>query len=117
MWIHAVLDFSSFFALCPRLLIAAPIIFPALSGNSDARTLVVYSSLDEPLAKPMIVGFQRANPDVTVRYEDMLTGEIYDRIIKETDAGMKTADFAFLPPWTCRSSSATMATPNAATCR
>ncbi|MGO4622616.1 ABC transporter substrate-binding protein [Ensifer sp. 2YAB10] len=84
-----------FFALCPQLLIAAPIIFPALSGNSDARTLVVYSSLDEPLAKPMIVGFQRANPDVTVRYEDMLTGEIYDRIIKETDAGMKTADFAF----------------------
>ncbi|OCP10136.1 MULTISPECIES: ABC transporter substrate-binding protein [unclassified Ensifer] len=84
-----------FFALCPQLLSAAPIIFPALSGKSDARTLVVYSSLDEPLARPMIVGFQRANPDVAVRYEDMLTGEIYDRIVKETDAGTKTADFAF----------------------
>lgn len=84
-----------FFVLCPRLLLAAPVMFPALSGTSDARTLVVYSSLDEPLAKPMILGFQQANPDVAVRYEDMLTGEIYDRIVKETDAGLKTADFAF----------------------
>lgn len=84
-----------FLVLCPRLLLAAPVIFPALSGASDARTLVVYSSLDEPLAKPMILGFQKANPDVAVRYEDMLTGEIYDRIVKETDAGLKTADFAF----------------------
>ncbi len=43
----------------------------------------------------MIEGFQKANPDVAVDYEDMLTGEIYDRIVKETDAGEKTADFAF----------------------
>ena len=43
----------------------------------------------------MIVGFQKANPDVAVRYEDMLTGEIYDRIVEETDAGEQTADFAF----------------------
>ena len=43
----------------------------------------------------MITGFQAANPDVTIRYEDMLTGEIYDRIVRETDAGQKTADFAF----------------------
>lgn len=70
-------------------------IFPAPSGKADAETLVVYSSLDEPLATPMIEGFQKANPDIAVHYEDMLTGEIYDRIVKETDAGKKTADFAF----------------------
>ncbi len=69
--------------------------FPALSGQSDAPVLVVYSSLDEPLAKPMIAGFQAANPDVAVRYEEMLTGEIYDRIVRETDAGKPSADFAF----------------------
>jgi len=74
---------------------AEPVVFPALSGNPDAPTVIVYSSLDEPLARPMIVGFQKANPDVAVRYEDMLTGEIYDRIVKETDAGEETADFAF----------------------
>jgi iron(III) transport system substrate-binding protein len=70
-------------------------LFKALSGRDDAPMLTVYSSLDEPLAKPMIAGFQAANPDVAVRYEDMLTGEIYDRIVRETDAGNKTADFAF----------------------
>ena len=70
-------------------------LFPALDGASTARTLVVYSSLDAPLAKPMIDGFQKANPDVAVRYEDLLTTDIYDRVVAETDAGKGTADIAF----------------------
>lgn len=70
-------------------------LFPALDGASNARTLVVYSSLDAPLAKPMIDGFQKANPDVAVRYEDLLTTDIYDRVVAETDAGKGTADIAF----------------------
>lgn len=69
--------------------------FPAVSGGPDAPVLVVYSSLDEPLARPIIKGFQAANPDISVRYEEMLTGEVHDRIVEETDAGKKTADFAF----------------------
>ncbi|SIQ75804.1 iron(III) transport system substrate-binding protein [Rhizobium sp. RU35A] len=69
--------------------------FPAISGRSDAPRLLVYSSLDQPMARPMIEAFQRANPDIAVRYEDMLTGQIYERIIEETDSGQKTADFAF----------------------
>jgi len=87
---------SLLLALLPAgLAQASTTMFPALSGRNDAPVLIVYSSLDEPLAKPMIAGFQVANPDVSVRYEDMLTGEIYDRIVRETDAGQKTADFAF----------------------
>jgi iron(III) transport system substrate-binding protein len=82
-------------AVSPGLAGADTKLFQALSGRGDAPMLTVYSSLDEPLAKPMIAGFQTANPDVAVRYEDMLTGEIYDRIVRETDAGGKTADFAF----------------------
>jgi iron(III) transport system substrate-binding protein len=70
-------------------------LFPALDGNPAARALTVYSSLDTPLARPMISGFQKANPDVAVRYEDMLTSDIYDRIVAETDAGSPTADIAF----------------------
>ncbi len=69
--------------------------FPALNGNKNASVLVVYSSLDEPIARPMIKGFQNSNPDIAVRYEDMLTTEIYERIVHETDNGRKTADFAF----------------------
>lgn len=79
----------------PGLAGADVVRFPALSGEADAPEVVVYSSLDEPLARPMIAGFQGANRNVAVRYEDMLTGEIYDRIVRETDAGSRTADFAF----------------------
>jgi iron(III) transport system substrate-binding protein len=44
--------------------LAEPTFFPAHDGNEDAPVLVVYSALDEPLAKgPMIEGFQEANPD------------------------------------------------------
>ncbi|MGQ3294228.1 MAG: ABC transporter substrate-binding protein, partial [Shinella sp.] len=74
---------------------AEPTFLPARDGNAQAPVLVVYSSLDEPLARPMIRGFQEANPDVAVRYDEMLTGEVHDRIVRETDAGEKTADFAF----------------------
>ncbi|TFZ33926.1 ABC transporter substrate-binding protein, partial [Pseudomonas syringae] len=84
-----------FLILSAALAKAAPAFFPAPSGDPAAPVLTVYSSLDEPLARPMIKGFQSANPDVAVRYDDMLTGEIYDRIVRETDAGEKTADFAF----------------------
>lgn len=70
-------------------------VFPALDGRTEARSLVVYSSLDAPLARPMIAGFQKVNPDVAVRYEELLTTDIYDRVIAETDAGKGTADIAF----------------------
>ena len=69
--------------------------FPALNGDAQARTLTVYSSLDAPLAGAMIAGFQQANPTVAVRYEEMLTADIYDRIVAETDGAGETADIAF----------------------
>ncbi|MBD0413423.1 ABC transporter substrate-binding protein [Oryzicola mucosus] len=70
-------------------------VFPAANGDAAARALVVYSSLDTPLARPMIEGFQKANPDVAVHYEELLTTDIYDRVVAETDAARKTADIAF----------------------
>lgn len=66
--------------------------FPAPEGGD--RQVVVYSSLDLPLARPLIEAFQRSRPDVTVRYEDLLTGEIADRIVSES-AGGQTADLVF----------------------
>jgi iron(III) transport system substrate-binding protein len=89
-----VLAFLMLLAVMPCAF-AEGTLFPARDGNADAPVLVVYSSLDEPLARPMIEGFQAANPDVAVRYEEMLTGEVHDRIVHETDAGQRTADFAF----------------------
>lgn len=69
--------------------------YPAANGDATARVLVVYSSLDKPLAEPMIAGFQKANPTIAVHYEEMLTGDIYARIVDETNAKKATADVAF----------------------
>lgn len=90
-----------FFALIAFLLIslcpaqADVTMFPAANGDPAARTLTVYSSLDAPLAEAMIKGFQQANPAIAVRYEDLQTVDIYDRIVAETDAKRETGDIAF----------------------
>lgn len=86
---------SLLLVLCTTPALGQVTLHPAASGAANARMVVVYSSLDEPLAKPMIDAFQAANPDVAVRYEDMQTIDIYDRVVAETDAGLPTADFAF----------------------
>jgi iron(III) transport system substrate-binding protein len=72
---------------------AEVVVFPAPEGGE--RELVIYSSLDSPLARPLIEAFQRQAPDVQVRYEDLLTGEIATRVIAETEAGQATADLVF----------------------
>lgn len=69
-------------------------LFPAPSG-AEAAEVLVYSSLDNDLAAPLVAAFQARNPDLSVRYENLLTGELHDRIVAETRAGRKTADFAF----------------------
>ena len=69
--------------------------YPPVGAAGESRSVSVYSSLDEPLARPMIAAFQAANPGIGVIYEDMQTVDIYDRVVRETDAGGGTADFAF----------------------
>lgn len=69
-------------------------LFQAPSGSA-ARELTIYSTLDEGLAAPMIEAFQAQYPDVAVRYEDLLTGQIRDRVRDETDGAGVTADFVF----------------------
>lgn len=85
-----------------RLLIVLFLLFytPALAqtefappdGAAAERTLTVYSTLDETVSLPLIRAFQEANPGVAVRYEDLQSLEIYERVIRETDEGSKTAD-------------------------
>lgn len=69
-------------------------LFPAPSGTA-LRELRIYSSLDSELAQPIIAAFQVKHRDLSVHYEDLLTGELHDRIVAETQSGQKTADFAF----------------------
>ena len=67
--------------------------FPA-PGPEEA-VLTIYSTLDTPLAEPLIAAFQAERPTVTVLYEDLLAAEIATRVTSETDAGQPTADFVF----------------------
>ncbi|WP_347268621.1 ABC transporter substrate-binding protein [Paracoccus sp. (in: a-proteobacteria)] len=66
--------------------------FPA--APAGGRVLTVYSSLDDDLAAPLIAAFQVGHPGVAVRYENLLTTELYRRIAAESQDGA-TADFAF----------------------
>ncbi len=63
--------------------------------SAEVATLRIYSTLDQPLAAPLITAFQDENPGITVFYEDLLAAEIATRVIAETDAGAPTADFVF----------------------
>jgi iron(III) transport system substrate-binding protein len=84
-----------FAALFTSPALAQATLYPAPDGNTAAPLVRLYSSLDEPLAKPMIEAFQSRHPAIALSYEDLQTAEIYDRIVRETDAGESTADFAF----------------------
>lgn len=73
---------------------AETMLFPAASGTTG-RQMVVYSSLDNALAAPLLRAFQSGHADLTIRYENLLTGELHDRIVAESQSGQGTADFAF----------------------
>lgn len=70
----------------------AQTLFPAVNKSNDNQVLKVYSSLDEDASKPLIAEFQKLNPNISIAYEDLQSLEIYERVIRETDAGQKTAD-------------------------
>lgn len=78
---------------CPFAAEADVVVFPAPAAQE--RELVIYSSLDSPLARPLVEAFQRHYPDVAVRYEDLLTQNIAARVADESDAGGPTADLVF----------------------
>jgi iron(III) transport system substrate-binding protein len=81
------------FVLSVSKTLAETTLFPAKGGGR--QELVIYSTLDSQHASLMIEAFQDSNPDVSIRYEDMLASEIAGRVIAETDAGQPTADFIF----------------------
>lgn len=88
------LRFGLIFAACLTGPLRAEI-FPAQSADGTGQELVIYSSLDTILAAPLIQAFQQGNPSVSVRYEDLLTGEMHDRIVTESRDEGVTADFVF----------------------
>jgi iron(III) transport system substrate-binding protein len=74
---------------------AAAEVFRYPSDGPATGELVIYSTLDAPLAAALIAAFQAANPGIAVVYDDLLATEIAARVVAETDAGQPTADFVF----------------------
>lgn len=85
--------FPLFLAMSASQSLAETTYYPA--PGEGGRELVIYSTLDSQHASPLIEAFQTSNPDVAIRYEDMLASDIAARVIAETDAGQATADFLF----------------------
>ncbi len=82
------------FALAPLPAVAEVFLFEPLVGEATDE-MVIYSTLDQRLAAPLITTFQQGHPGLAVRYEDLLADEIARRVVTETDAGLPTADFVF----------------------
>lgn len=67
-------------------------VFPALETSEEGPVVTVYSSLDIAVAAPLIDAFQTDNPRLRLVYHDMQTLDIYERVLRETDADAETAD-------------------------
>ncbi len=67
-------------------------VFPALETSEEGPVVTVYSSLDLGVATPLIDAFQADNPRLRMVYHDLQTLDIYERVLRETDAGEETAD-------------------------
>lgn len=73
---------------------AAQTLFTARSGDTNAGTLTVYSSLDLTVARPLVDAFQDENPQIAVNYHELQTLDIYERLLTESDDEGTTADIA-----------------------
>ncbi|GKX60113.1 ABC transporter substrate-binding protein [Leminorella grimontii] len=52
------------------------------AANKEGK-VVIYSTTDTATAQPIIKGFQKLYPDITVEYNDMNSTEIYNRYVSE----------------------------------
>lgn len=82
------------------LLAAAYVAIPAGDASSPrieaaARTerqLTIYSTADTAEAAPLLEAFRRKYPFLRVSYVDITAGELYERFMRETNAGKPRAD-------------------------
>jgi len=74
---------------------AKEFLFPALSPQSieeDALPLIIYSTTDIEVIRPVIQDFQQTAPELDIIYHDIQSVALYERVIEETKKGNKTAD-------------------------
>ncbi|HZT55709.1 MAG TPA: ABC transporter substrate-binding protein, partial [Burkholderiaceae bacterium] len=58
----------------------------------DEGRVIVYSTTDEAVARPLIADFRALYPRIEVQYEDLNSTELHYRFIAESQLGGETAD-------------------------
>ena len=86
---HKILIFAFILLFSNSSAMAEKVSFPA---SNEEHSVVVYSSLDTSAARPLIEAYQKINPETSVIYHEMQTLEIHERVARETDQGVVTAD-------------------------
>jgi iron(III) transport system substrate-binding protein len=61
------------------------------AAENEGR-LVIYSTTDEAVARPLIADFQSMYPRIEVEYDDLTSTELHHRFIAETQLGPDSAD-------------------------
>lgn len=80
-----------YLCLLPLRVSAQPTDFPALNPTATT-TLLIYGAFDLELAQPLVHAFQQQHPTIAIRYHDLNTGVLYNRVLTETQHGGFTAD-------------------------
>jgi iron(III) transport system substrate-binding protein len=65
-------------------------VFPAL--GEARRSLVIHAATDLDAMAPLLRAFQRQEPDVTIRYVEAVTNQLFERVRAECAAGRSSAD-------------------------
>src|SRR3546814_18969948 len=55
-------------------------------------TVTIYSTTDRTIFEPVIEDFERLNPELSLEYVELDALPLYDRFIKESEAGRTRAD-------------------------
>lgn len=70
----------------------APAYEATIRAAENEGKLVIYSTTDVDVAKPLIVDFRTMYPKIEVEYEDLNSTELHHRFIAETQLGPDSAD-------------------------
>jgi ABC-type Fe3+ transport system substrate-binding protein len=63
-------------------------------ADTGPRTLTLYAAADLEIMRPLLEGFQAAHPDIAIVYHDLNTMDLYQRVIREAESGLGSADVA-----------------------
>lgn len=82
--------------MLPRLLlVSALLLLSACSRFADRETtgtLVVYSTIDEPVIETIIAAYEAAHPGVAVEYHSLTSSEVSQRFLADRQAGRPGPD-------------------------